>query len=75
MEKKIPQIESRLRHNILEIPKAAYKASGILIYGKRIKTLVLNIMDSPHLLCSLHETGADFLFLQRKISKKDEVKK
>ena len=41
MEKKrIPQIESRLRHNILEIPKAAYKASGILIYGKRIKTLV-----------------------------------
>ena len=40
MEKKIPQIESRLRHNILEIPTAAYKASGILIYGKRIKTLV-----------------------------------
>ena len=29
-------------------------------------------MDSPHLICSLHETGADFLFLQRKISKKDE---
>ena len=39
-KKKIPQIESRLRHSILEIPKAAYKASGILIYGKRIKTLV-----------------------------------
>ena len=39
-KKKIPQIESRLRHNIMEIPKAAYKASGILIYGKRIKTLV-----------------------------------
>ena len=39
-KKKIPQIESRLRHNILEMPKAAYKASGILIYGKRIKTLV-----------------------------------
>ncbi|MBQ7816948.1 MAG: hydrolase [Oscillospiraceae bacterium] len=39
-KKKIPQIESRLRHNILEIPKSAYKASGILIYGKRIKSLV-----------------------------------
>ena len=39
-KKKIPQIESRLRHNILVMPKAAYKASGILIYGKRIKTLV-----------------------------------
>lgn len=39
-KKKIPQIESRLRHNILEIPKSAYKASGILIYGRRIKTLV-----------------------------------
>lgn len=39
-KKKIPQIESRLRHNILEIPKSAYKASGILIYGRRIKTIV-----------------------------------
>ncbi len=39
-KKKIPHIESRLRHNILEIPQSAYKASGILIYGKRIKTLV-----------------------------------
>lgn len=39
-KKKIPHIESRLRHNILEIPKSAYKASGILIYGRRIKTLV-----------------------------------
>ena len=39
-KKKIPQIESRLRHNILEIPKSAYKASGILIYGKRIRSLV-----------------------------------
>ncbi|MBE6895027.1 MAG: hydrolase [Ruminococcaceae bacterium] len=39
-KKKIPHIESRLRHNILEIPKSAYKASGILVYGKRIKTLV-----------------------------------
>ena len=39
-KKKIPQIESRLRHNILEIPKSAYKASCILIYGKRIKSLV-----------------------------------
>lgn len=36
----IPQVESRLRHNILEMPKAIYEASGILIYGRRIKSLV-----------------------------------
>lgn len=36
----IPNIESRLRHNILEMPKAIYEATGILIYGRRIKSLV-----------------------------------
>ena len=36
----IPYIESRLRHNILEMPKAIYEATGIVIYGRRIKSLV-----------------------------------
>lgn len=36
----MPKIESRLRHNILEMPKSIYKASGILVYGRRIKSLV-----------------------------------
>jgi len=36
----MPQITSRLRHNILTIPEEVYKASGIVIYGKRIKSFV-----------------------------------
>lgn len=41
MEKKqVPFVESRLRHNILEMPKEIRKASGIMIYGRRIKSLV-----------------------------------
>lgn len=41
MEKKqVPFIESRLRHNILEMPKEIRQASGIVIYGRRIKSLV-----------------------------------
>lgn len=39
-KKQIPNIESRLRHNILEMPKEILKASGIMIYGRRIKSLV-----------------------------------
>ena len=39
-KKQIPAIESRLRHNILEMPKEIRKASGIVIYGRRIKSLV-----------------------------------
>ncbi len=35
-----PAIESRLRHAILKMPKESYAASGIVIYGRRIKTLV-----------------------------------
>ena len=35
-----PQIESKLRHEILKMPKEVYEASGILIYGRRIKSLV-----------------------------------
>lgn len=40
VKKQIPSIESRLRHNILEMPKEIRKASGIAIYGRRIKSLV-----------------------------------
>lgn len=39
-KKQIPYVESRLRHNILEIPKEIRSASGIVIYGRRIKSLV-----------------------------------
>lgn len=38
--KSIPNIASRLRHNILEMPKEIRKSSGIVIYGRRIKSLV-----------------------------------
>ncbi len=36
----IPQIDSRLRHNILRLPRSVYQASGIVIYGRRIKSFV-----------------------------------
>ncbi len=39
-KKFIPSIESRLRHNILEMPAEIRRASGIVIYGRRIKSLV-----------------------------------
>ena len=39
-KKQVPLVESRLRHNILEMPKEIRKASGIVIYGRRIKSLV-----------------------------------
>jgi len=39
-KKYIPYIESKLRHNILEMPACIRRASGILIYGRRIKSLV-----------------------------------
>lgn len=39
-KKQIPAVESRLRHNILEMPKEILKASGIAIFGRRIKSLV-----------------------------------
>lgn len=39
-EKPIPRISSKLRHQILEVPKEARAVSGILVNGFRIKTLV-----------------------------------
>ncbi|MBP5726783.1 MAG: hydrolase [Clostridia bacterium] len=40
MEKNTPTISSSLRHEILKIPEATYSASGIIINGRRIKSLV-----------------------------------
>lgn len=37
----IPQVDSSLRH-ILRVPKEAYGASGIIVNGRRIKTLVFS---------------------------------
>ncbi|MCD7858573.1 MAG: hydrolase [Firmicutes bacterium] len=39
-KKHIPLVKSRLRHQILEMPKEILKCSGIVIYGRRIKSLV-----------------------------------
>jgi len=39
-EEIIPSIRSRLRHNILVMPKEIREASGILVFGRRIKSLV-----------------------------------
>ena len=39
-KKQVPYVESRLRHNILEMPPEIRQASGIVIYGRRIKSLV-----------------------------------
>ena len=38
--KYVPQINSKLRHHILKVPDAARNASGILVNGRRIKSLV-----------------------------------
>jgi len=40
MEKNTPNITGALRHGILRIPEATYSASGIIINGRRIKSLV-----------------------------------
>lgn len=36
----IAPIETRLRHNILRVPKEIEQASGIVVYGRRIKSLL-----------------------------------
>lgn len=38
----IPPIESRLRHNILRMPAQIQRASGIVVYGRRIRSLVFS---------------------------------
>lgn len=38
--KYVPNIETRLRYNILKMPDCIRKASGIVIYGRRVKSIV-----------------------------------
>jgi len=38
----IPPIESRLRHNILHMPPEIQEATGIVVYGRRIKSLLFS---------------------------------
>ena len=40
MKPYIPRVQSSLRHQILEMPRSIYEASGIVINGRRIKSLV-----------------------------------
>ena len=40
LERTTPNISSSLRHEILRIPEATYAATGIIINGRRIKSLV-----------------------------------
>lgn len=39
-EKFVPEVKTKLRSRIIEVPEAIYKASGIKILGKRIKSLL-----------------------------------
>lgn len=41
-KKQIPYIETKLRHNILHVPSEIRQASGIVIYGRRIKSLIFS---------------------------------
>lgn len=41
MAKQIPVVDSKLRH-IVKVPQSIYEASGIVINGKRIKSLVFS---------------------------------
>lgn len=42
MEKKIPLVSSQLRRHYVEMPQEVWNASGIIIWGKRIKSLVFS---------------------------------
>ena len=39
---KIPGYESRLRHNIIQVPEIARKCSGINVFGRRLKTFIFS---------------------------------
>lgn len=41
--KKIPKITTPLRNAIIKMPESIRKASGIIIYGKRIKSIVYSL--------------------------------
>lgn len=38
----VPPIETRLRHNILRVPKEIKEATGIVVYGRRIQSLIFS---------------------------------
>ncbi|MGX7105272.1 beta/alpha barrel domain-containing protein [Globicatella sanguinis] len=40
--KNVPVFQSKLRSRIVEVPEEIYEASGILIFGKRIKSLLFS---------------------------------
>lgn len=42
MGRMVPEIKSRLRDKIVEVPKVIYRASGIIILGKRIKSILFS---------------------------------
>ena len=42
MENRAPVIKGELRKNILEVPQAIWKASGIVVMGRRIKSLLFS---------------------------------
>ncbi|WP_200804892.1 hydrolase [Anaerosalibacter sp. Marseille-P3206] len=42
MEKFIPEVKSKLRSRIIEVPPVIYRASGIKILGTRIKSLLFS---------------------------------
>lgn len=42
MEKFIPEVKSKLRTRIIEVPQVIYKASGIKVLGTRIKSLLFS---------------------------------
>ncbi len=42
MEKYIPEVKSKLRTRIIEVPPVIYRASGIKILGTRIKSLLFS---------------------------------
>lgn len=53
----IAPIESRLRHNTLHVPREIEAASGIVVYGRRIKSLVFSTD-----VAIIHNCDADAVF-------------
>ncbi len=49
MEKKfIPEVKSNLRHRMVHIPEAMYKASGITVLGKRKLAYEINYIKEGY---------------------------
>lgn len=54
MESYIPEFEGNLRKHMLKVPESVYKASGIRIFGKRLKSLVFTTD-----VCIIRNVNAD----------------